>query len=204
MKVERAFRLVASRDEILERLPGALEHRGFKRVPGAPLSFQRGSWGKSLVSLKVEDWPTHLRVAVMDVDEGAVGVVLYYNVKTGHHLVGTLDRLALRTEAFLIEEELMGGRRRSLDVSMAPIRRPTYVAALLNMLLAIGIVVWAGRIAQFPLHYVIPVALAVAFLDGLVIHSFADMLAEGLDAIPRERGGVMEHTGSSPTSQSRS
>ncbi len=150
------------------------------------LCFQRGSGLRRMTSLKVERWPTTLRVVLLEVaPDQATGVLLRYEVKTGLHLVGALDRAVLEAEAALLEDHLATGRRRDLGEAVAPLRRPVLTATCLNMLLAVLVIAWIGVVGEFPVAWVIVAAAVIAFLDGVVIMAFADLLVEGGRRVPR-------------------
>jgi hypothetical protein len=151
------------------------------------LRFRRGSRWQRLLSLRIEEWPTTLRVLLFDVSGQATVVLLRYEVRTGLHLVGALDRAVLEAEAALLEDYLVTGRRRILADEIAPLRRPVLVATLLNMVIAVAVITWIGVMGDYPLPWVAVAAGIVAFLDGVVIMAFADLLLEGAHRSPRLR-----------------
>ena len=190
MKAEFRFRTASSVDLAREGVRLFLLGSGWSQSSdeAGSLSFTRGSALRRLTSLKVEQWPTTLRVLFVEIDRGQTGVMLRYEVRTGAHLVGTLERGVLETEAVLLEEHLVSGIRRDLDQTVAPLRRPVIIATGLNMTLAVVVVAWVGMVGQFPAVWVILAATLIAFLDGVVIMAFADLLVEGSRLLPRLRG----------------
>jgi hypothetical protein len=189
VKHEFAFRAEGESEEVLAGVASFLEGEGYRRSPSLPQpAWRRGSVMARMLSPMIEDWPTALEVSVFDVGGGSQGVLMRYEVRSGLHLVGALDRLVLGAEAALLEEFLRSGRRRPLREAVAPVRRPVVLAAALNMVLATVVVVVVGIVAGYPPWIVALVAFAVAFLDGLVIVSFADLLLAGSLEIPRLRG----------------
>jgi hypothetical protein len=90
-------------------------------------------------------------------------------------------------ESALLEDALRRGTSTSLKDAMSPVRRPVYFAANINMFLALVVILWVGRVGSFPMIYVVPVALLVAILDGLVVLSFADILVSGLKKVLESR-----------------
>lgn len=187
MKVELVFRTPGSPDSALEGVRLFFAGHGYRQVEevGSGLVFERGSRLQRLLSLRIEEWPTVLRVLVFDVSDVEAGVLLRYDVSTGLHLVGTLDHSVLEAEAALLEDYLLTGRRRDLTDEVAPLRRPILVATVLNMVIAIVIITWIGVMGDFPLHWVAVAAGIVAFLDGIVIMAFADLIVEGARRLPR-------------------
>jgi hypothetical protein len=55
------------------------------------------------------------------------------------------------------------------------------------MAIAVAVITWIGVMGNFPLHWVAIAAVVVAFLDGVVIMAFADLLLEGAKSTPRLR-----------------
>ncbi|MAG56893.1 MAG: hypothetical protein CMJ83_11420 [Planctomycetes bacterium] len=201
MKAELVFRSPGSIESVREGLRLYFDGAGFEPVPeeSTSLVYRRGTRLARLISLSIEDWPTTLRVLTFDVDEEETGVLLRYEVRTGFHLVGALDRTVLEVEAAMIEDYLRTGRRGSVAEEVAPVRRPVVVATLLNMIIAVAIVTWIGVMGDYPLVWVAIAATAVAFLDGVVIMAFADLLLEGMRHVPRLREVAKERTSPSPT-----
>ncbi len=152
-----------------------------------PLQYVRGSRWKRVFSLRIEQWPTTLHVLLFDISDEETGVLLRYEVRTGLHLIGALDKATLEAEAALLEDYLLTGRRRNLGNEIASVRRPVIVATFLNMAIAVAVITWIGVMGNFPLHWVAIAAVVVAFLDGVVIMAFADLLLEGARSTPRLR-----------------
>lgn len=189
MTGEFVFRTPYPMDSALEGVRLFFSGGGYRQLDDGigALRFERGSRWQRLLSLRIEEWPTTLRVLLFDVSEEETGVLLRYEVKTGLHLVGALDKSVLEAEAALLEDYLLTGRRRNLADEVAPIRRPVLVATLLNMVIAVAIITWIGVMGDFPLPWVAVAAGIVAFLDGVVIMAFADLLLEGSQRTPRLR-----------------
>jgi len=192
VRAELVFRTPGTADAVKVGLREYLLGAGFEPLDDGTQSlvFQRGSGLGRLASLRIEDWPTTLHVRLLDVGEAHTGVLLRYVVGAGFHLVGALDRVALEIEAALMEEYLRSGQRRALCDVIAPVRRPVVVATLLNVAVAVAIVTWVGIMGGYALHWVVIAAVAVAFLDGVVIMAFADLLLEGMRDLPRLRHGA--------------
>ena len=191
MKVEFVFRTPGSSDSAVEGVRLFFAGQGYEQAEdvSSGLDFRRGSRIQRVLSLRIEEWPTSLRVLVFDVSETETGVLLRYHVRTGLHLVGALDNAILEAEAALLEDYLLTGRRRDLATEVATLRRPVLVATLMNMVVAVAIITWIGVVGDFELPFVAIAAGVIAFLDGIVIMAFADLIVEGARRLPRVRRG---------------
>lgn len=190
MNGEYVFRTPGTVDSALEGVTPFFTGGGYEQIEGGgdgALHYVRGSRWQRVLSLRIEKWPTTLRVLLFDISEEETGVLLRYEVQTGLHLVGALDKAALEAEAALLEDYLLTGRRRDLADEVAPLRRPVLVATMLNMVIAVAIITWIGVMGDFPLPWVAVAAGVVAFLDGVVIMAFADLILEGARSTPRLR-----------------
>ena len=148
------------------------------------LSFRRGSRRARIWSSRIEEWPCMLKVALQPGGRGTI-VQLAYDVSTGWHLVGALEKAVLEAEAALIRDHLRRGSRLAVGKAVATLRRPVLVAMVLNALLAMVVVAAIGTMAGFAPLGVGLVALAVGLLDAITIAAFADLVVEGLQAVPR-------------------
>jgi len=190
MNAEYVFRTPGPMASALEGVSLFFAGSGYEQADGGgpnALTFLRGSRWQRVLSLRIEEWPTTLRVLLLDISEEETGVLLRYNVQTGLHLIGALDKAALEAETALLEDYLLTGRRRSLAEEIAPLRRPVLIATVLNMIIAVAVVTWIGVMGDFSLPWVAVAACGVAFLDGVVIMAFADLVLEGAQQAPRLR-----------------
>jgi hypothetical protein len=187
VNAEMVFKVPRARADVMGALPAFLAAAGFVPVADAEpsLVFRRGGRLGSLLSLNIEDWPQELRIVLFEVDAHRSGVLLRYRVRSGLHLVGRLDKTVLEVEAALLRDFLVTGRVRSVTQAVAPVRRPVVVAVMLYMFLAVAVVTLIGVLGQYPVHWVALAATAVAFLDGVVIMAFADLILEGVSQLPR-------------------
>ena len=190
MNAEFAFRTPGPMASAREGAALFFSGNGYSQIDdGGPtsLTYVRGSRWQRILSLRTEEWPTTLRVLLIEVSNEETGIMLRYEVRSGFHLVGALDKATLEVEAALLEDYLVTGRRRLIADAIAPVRRPVLIATILNMLIAVAVVTWIGVMGNFPLPWVAVAAAGVAFLDGVVIMAFADLILEGTQRMPRLR-----------------
>lgn len=186
MRWERTIRAFGSESEISAGIEFWLKRARFSGDVGG--AYQRGSKSLGWTSLRIENWPTQLQVHLRSTGSTEWLLSLRYDIRTGLHLVGSLDHLALRTEVSLLERTLQNVRVETLEEALAPVRRPVFWAVNANMLLAVLVVLWVGRMGNFPIGAVLAVAIIVALLDGLVILTFADLLLAGLTRVTSQFG----------------
>ncbi|HMS15422.1 MAG TPA: hypothetical protein PKA37_01190 [Planctomycetota bacterium] len=186
MRWERTLRTTGSESDLASGIEFWLKRGNFSG--GERGLYRRGSRWFAWTSLRIENWPTELHVQLRNIGASDWLLTLRYDIRTGFHLVGALELLALRTEVSLLEKTLQDTRAPTLEEAMDPVRRPVYWAVNANMLLAVLVVLWVGRMGSFPIGAVLAVAVFVALLDGLVILTFADLLLQGLTGVTSRYG----------------
>ncbi len=189
MRSEWSFKAGGDGSSIREGVRAFLEGSGWRllETEESGCVFGRGSRRARLFSLRTELWPARLRVTFLPLGPETTGLLLRFEVETGFHLVGALDRAVLESEVAALEEYLVTGRRIPPAEGVQRVRRPVMTAAMLNMVLAAAVVAWIGVLGRFPLPWIAAAALAVAVLDGVVILAFADLVLEGARRLPRPR-----------------
>lgn len=201
MKAEFVIRSPGTPDDAMGRLGPELRRHGYSVEAAGPgrLRGTRGSRWLRPFSPRLEDWPTALAATALELDPRETLVILRYEIASGLHLVGALDRAVLEAEAALVEEALGTGKGRTLAEAVARVRRPVLVAASMNMVLAAAVVAFVGVLGGYRAWVVAMVALAVALLDGIVITAFADVILDGARGLPRISGARPVPTAPAPS-----
>lgn len=181
MRIEHLIRVAESEANVRLKVKEFCTSRGYQEVlvSGSALLFRRGSKFKRFTSLDPSVWPAEFRVSFYSATNEITGLGLRWDIQTGLHLVGALDRAIFEVEARELEAYVTSGHFGTSRAALLALRRPVGRAAMTNMVLAILIVVFVGLLAGFPPLAVGLVALLIAVLDGVVVTAFADLILEG-------------------------
>ncbi len=160
------------------------------------LRMRRGSPLRRWTSSRLEQWPMDIEVSAQPLTDGGAALTLAYHLHRTRRLFGASDLLVLEAEAALLDGALQNKGPRSLEELLSPLRSQVAYAIRMNVVLAVMIVVWAGRMAGFAWPWVILAALGVAALDAIVIAAFADLIVESVRRVPPSpQRGVTASTG---------
>ena len=188
MKAAQTFGVEGDEKAVAAKLIDFLAWRGWRieRLADGRISARRGRRGLASWVARIENLPARMGIRLGDVsgEDGLRCVVaLEVEVDTRFRLVTRVDRLHYELEIRNIVEHVRHGTRPAPGDQLAPLRRPIAAAVLANAIISTALIVSVAFVAGLPAGATALVAAGVVLVNTVSIVGFADVVAEGMEAV---------------------